>query len=229
MQRRSWSSAKVRFFKLNYGEVMESLKRYAERALEKGARAVILIGSLARGDYTAFSDADVLVVSDSAPENPIERLRGYIDPSTPIDVEPRVYRSEELIDMALRGSRLAIEVVEHGKLLAGDGGVVVEVEEALALRKLVEKAVDEYNKYRAPEAKASIEHLKRGELKVRIEGTFCFTCGFYDYIDDLKIELEDAGVHVEVREVKEVLEEVEVTFTVKGLTSRARERLASPS
>jgi hypothetical protein len=54
IQRKLQSTAKLKFFKLNYEEVMERLKEYAEKTIAKGVKAVILIESLARGDYTAF-------------------------------------------------------------------------------------------------------------------------------------------------------------------------------
>lgn len=124
MRGRYWSSAGVRFFKLDYEKAMEELREYAQKALLKGARAVVLIGSLARGDYTAFSDADVVIVVDEAPDRPQDRVLDFLDPTLTLDVEPRVYTAEELLRMAREGRRLAEEVVEHGKLLAGDSGLI---------------------------------------------------------------------------------------------------------
>ncbi|ARD85028.1 nucleotidyltransferase [Ferroplasma acidiphilum] len=46
----------------------------------------ILIGSLARGDCTPFSDADVIIITDST-RSEIE----FMDPHMPIDIEPRVF------------------------------------------------------------------------------------------------------------------------------------------
>jgi predicted nucleotidyltransferase len=64
--------------------------------LEKRAVAVILIGSLNRGDYTAFSDADiVIVVRNDYPEKFLDRVTDFTDPTLPIDVEPRVYTENE--------------------------------------------------------------------------------------------------------------------------------------
>jgi len=48
--------SEVRFSRINYEEVMRRLREYAEKAVARGALAVILIGSLARGDYTARSE-----------------------------------------------------------------------------------------------------------------------------------------------------------------------------
>ena len=132
MRRRSWSSAGVRFFELDYERVIRELREYAEGAVAREARAVILIGSLARGDYTAFSDADVLIISDRVPERPVDRIAEFLDPTLPIDLEPRVYTSEEFLRMAREGRRVVREAVEYGILLAGDEEVLREAKEALA-------------------------------------------------------------------------------------------------
>ena len=124
MQKKSSSTADVKLLKLNYDEVMEKLREYAERAIAKGARTVILIGSLARGDYTAYSDADVVIVSDNVPERPIDRLAEFIDPTLPIDLEPRVYTTREIIKMAEEGRRVVKEIISYGKVLAGDATLI---------------------------------------------------------------------------------------------------------
>ncbi|MHC1628038.1 MAG: nucleotidyltransferase domain-containing protein [Candidatus Nezhaarchaeales archaeon] len=215
MLRKSSNSAKIKFFKLNYDEVMERLKHYAEKIVKKGAKLVILIGSLARGDYTAFSDADVLIISDGIPKRPIDRLKEYIDPSMPIDVEPRVYTTKEVIQMALKKAKIIIEALTYGKVLAGNSGFLEEIKEAMSIRNIIEKAIEEYNKYRAPEVEASLVYIGDQEFKVKFSGSFCYTCGFYDYFDDLKIELEDLGLKTEIKEIEEIPEGAIVTFTVK--------------
>ena len=134
MRRRSWSSAGVRFFRLDHEAVVEELRGYAQKALEKGARAVILIGSLARGDYTAFSDADIIIISDGVPERPMDRVIAFMDPTLSVDVEPRVYTTEEFLRMAGEARRIVREVVEHGILLAGDGELIEEARRKLFSR-----------------------------------------------------------------------------------------------
>ena len=134
MRRRSWSSAGVRFFRLDHEAVVEELRGYAQKALEKGARAVILIGSLARGDYTAFSDADIIIISDDVPERPMDRVIAFMDPTLSVDVEPRVYTTEEFLRMAGEARRIVREVVEHGVLLAGDGELIEEARRKLFFR-----------------------------------------------------------------------------------------------
>ncbi|MCS7216840.1 MAG: hypothetical protein NZ924_04050 [Candidatus Bipolaricaulota bacterium] len=53
------------------------------------------------------------------------------------------------------------------------------------LRKAVEEAIARYNAGRAPEAVAELLDLQGDEARVRFTGTFCRTCGVYDYFEDL--------------------------------------------
>ena len=124
MQKKSSSTVGIRLLKLNYSEVMRELRKYAERAVVKGARAVILVGSLARGDYTAYSDADIIIVSDSVPERLIDRIPEFMDPALPVDVVPIVYTTDEVVKMAEEGRKVIGEIISYGKLLAGDERLV---------------------------------------------------------------------------------------------------------
>ncbi|KON32880.1 hypothetical protein AC477_02330, partial [miscellaneous Crenarchaeota group-1 archaeon SG8-32-1] len=53
------------------------------------------------------------------------------------------------------------------------------------------KAVEEYNKYRSPEATAKLIEIQKHEFVVEFEGPFCSSCGVQDYIEDFIYELED--------------------------------------
>jgi len=124
MRRKLLNTVEVKLFKLDYDEVMEKLREYSEKAVAKGAKTVVLIGSLARGDYTAFSDADILIIADNVPERPIDRLKEFIDPTLPIDLDVRVYTSKEFMKMAERGMRIVKEVVKYGIVIAGDPTII---------------------------------------------------------------------------------------------------------
>ena len=127
----SSSSAGLRVFRLDYELVIRKLREYAERAVERGALAVVLVGSLARGNYTAFSDADVVVVvRDDYPKKLPERVEDFMDPTLPVDLEPRVYTLSELLELARSGARIVEEVLRYGVLLAGDRGVLEELSRA---------------------------------------------------------------------------------------------------
>jgi len=110
---------------------MEELKSYAERSLAKGAKAVVLIGSLARGDYTAFSDADVLVLVEKSSKRPVDRIEDFIDPSLSLDLEPLVYAVDEFLEMARERRKVVLEAVKYGKLLAGDSDILEKAREML--------------------------------------------------------------------------------------------------
>jgi predicted nucleotidyltransferase len=121
MHEKSSNSAGLKVFRLNYELVFKRLKEYAERALEKGAIVVFLIGSLARGDYTAFSDADVvIIVRDDYPKKLPDRISDFIDPTLSVDVEPRVYTLSEFSKMAQNKERIIREIEKYGIILAGD-------------------------------------------------------------------------------------------------------------
>lgn len=68
----------------------------------------------------------------------------------------------------------------------------------IRLRRIIEDAVKEYNRYRSPEATAEILEFRAGLLKVRITGSFCETCGINDWVDDLRYVLEDHGLKVKL-------------------------------
>jgi len=135
MPEKSLSSAGVRLLRLDYGSVLEALKSYAERVVAKGALLVVLVGSLARGDYTAYSDADVLVVLESSDKKPHERIPDFLDPTLPVDVDPFVYTLDEITRLAYEGSRIVQEAVERGVLLAGSESVFARIKDAFYARR----------------------------------------------------------------------------------------------
>ena len=121
MPKRFSNSVGVRFLKMNYDEVMSFLRSYAERHVRDGdARLVVLYGSLARGDYTVFSDADLLIIVDKAEERIIDRIPRFLEPKAPIDLEPRVLTIAEALKMAEEGKKFLETVFSEGILLAGD-------------------------------------------------------------------------------------------------------------
>ena len=131
MQKKSLNTVEVIFFSLDYEAILKMLRDYARKCIEKGAKTVVLIGSLARGDYTAFSDADIVIISDNVTSKPIDRIKEFIDPTLPIDVEPRVYTTQEILGMAMKKRRIVKEIVSHGKLLAGDKKVLEQLRKLL--------------------------------------------------------------------------------------------------
>ena len=124
-------SSEVRFFKLNHEALINELREYAKKALEKGALSVILVGSLARGDYTAFSDADVIIIVEESSERPMDRIAKFMETKTSVDVDVRVYTLEEIENMIGCGSRIIHEIAEHGIILGGKQEILRRIKEAI--------------------------------------------------------------------------------------------------
>ncbi|WP_225876075.1 nucleotidyltransferase domain-containing protein [Infirmifilum lucidum] len=126
-------------YRLDREKVVAELRRYARDALRKGALLVVLVGSLARGDYTAYSDADVVVVLESSDKKPHERIPEFLDPTLTVDVNPFVYTLDEILDFARSGRRVVKEVLEYGVVLEDDERLLMLIREAYELsRKLPE-------------------------------------------------------------------------------------------
>ena len=83
------------------------------------------------------------------------------------------------------------------------------------LKEQISKAIEEFNKYKAPEAKAKLISLDENSFKIEFTGGFCKTCGFYDYFDDFLEELSKAGLKAKKGEVKEIADGGIVEFLVE--------------
>jgi len=71
------------------------------------------------------------------------------------------------------------------------------------LRNIAKRALEDYNKIRAPEAVARLIKVEGSLLYVEFSGSYCETCGLYDWIEDFKYVLEDLGVKAEIVDVIE--------------------------
>lgn len=80
------------------------------------------------------------------------------------------------------------------------------------MKRMIEKVIEEYNRYRSPEAVARVISIDERSFKIEFRGSFCRTCGFYDYIEDFKFMLEDKGIKAEIKEIKEIEGGVVVRF-----------------
>lgn len=80
---------------------------------------------------------------------------------------------------------------------------------------ITNRAIKEYNMYRVPEVKVKLIELDDDWLKINFEGSYCLTCGFYDYFDDFKITLEDLGLKTYITDIEEKDESVNVKFKIE--------------
>lgn len=86
-----------------------------------------------------------------------------------------------------------------------------------AVGSVLEEAVEAYNDYRSPMARAEPLDTDGDEFTVRFEGPFCTTsCCRDDYFEDLVYELDELGVdraRLSVTEIRQVDREAfEVTY-----------------
>jgi len=54
---------------------------------------------------------------------------------------------------------------------------------------VVDRAVEEYNRFRSPEATVRIVERRRDGFVAEFSGSFCATCGVYDWLEDLRYEI----------------------------------------
>jgi hypothetical protein len=111
----------------------EAIGRFVERAMwELHPLALILFGSLAKGDYHQRSDADFCIVLTQAPRSMFEGHDQAVicDPSGV--VQPLVYGPDQFRQMIRQANGLALEIMADGLFLAGDETSWQEIEELAA-------------------------------------------------------------------------------------------------
>ena len=97
-----------------------AIGRLAERLAAWGATKVILHGSVARGDFSATSDIDLIIVKDTperVPRRIAEALDRCVEAAAPLSVEPLVYTPAEFERLLADENPLITEAVRHGRVL----------------------------------------------------------------------------------------------------------------
>ncbi|MCS7102528.1 MAG: desulfoferrodoxin family protein [Candidatus Korarchaeum sp.] len=84
----------------------------------------------------------------------------------------------------------------------------------LEVSEAVSKAVDKYNSLRGEESSANIVYINNKTIKVEFTGSFCKTCGFYDYFEDFRQLLEEFGVKSSLISIDELEEGALVTYSI---------------
>jgi uncharacterized protein len=104
-------------------ELLDRARRLATALpAELRVRAVVVFGSVARGDFNKWSDVDVLVVADGATGGPIERHEAL--GAVPGRVQPVVWTSTEFSERERAGDPIAREVRTTGVWLVGSAGAL---------------------------------------------------------------------------------------------------------
>jgi hypothetical protein len=61
-------------------------------------------------------------------------------------------------------------------------------------------AIEKFNEIRVPEAKAELIEFKENNFLIKFSGHMCFTCGTYDYFEDLIYEFKDWGIEIKIKD-----------------------------
>ena len=101
---------------------MYKLKEYGIKCENKGSLLTILIGSLARGDYTPFSDADIIIITKSR-----LNIIDFMDTDMPVDIEPRLYTLNEILNMSKEKRKIIYEIIKNGILLSGNKDLMKKI------------------------------------------------------------------------------------------------------
>lgn len=80
-------------------------------------RAAVVVGSVARGDFNAWSDIDLLVVAEGLPDRVLDRAEAA-GPSPGL-VSPVLWTVEEWTRQLGQRNLLAVEALERGAWLVG--------------------------------------------------------------------------------------------------------------
>lgn len=67
------------------------------------------------------------------------------------------------------------------------------------LEEYIRKAILLYNRYRSPEAVAKLVSLSPENLTLSFSGSFCYSCGVIDYVEDFSHELKLLTDKVELK------------------------------
>ncbi|MBS7288128.1 MAG: hypothetical protein KIH01_05150 [Candidatus Freyarchaeota archaeon] len=84
------------------------------------------------------------------------------------------------------------------------------------LEERVSAAIQEYNRYHAPEAVAELVQVSESRFCVFFSGgSLCRSCGVYDYFDDLRVLLEDFGLRTRIEGFEEGGDGIFVVFVIE--------------
>jgi predicted nucleotidyltransferase len=103
--------------RLSKSRLREELNRIMEGVRSYRPQKVILFGSLAREDYHALSDIDLLIIKET--DRPFAERIGDVlslcDYSIPL--EPLVYTPEEFARMCAENNPFIEQVLQEGKII----------------------------------------------------------------------------------------------------------------
>jgi predicted nucleotidyltransferase len=108
----------ARFFRLDKPKIGHALQRYTDGLAEDPrVLGVVLFGSLARGDATAMSDADVLIILSDHPDPFHVRAPAFLRPGIGIAMDVFPYTLEEALQALREGQGILPLAIREGRWL----------------------------------------------------------------------------------------------------------------
>lgn len=105
----------VKVFRINIEEVMERLRRWAlELAQDDNVLAVVLFGSLAKGEATPASDADILILLRESKKRFTDRIPNFLPERIGISSDIFPYTIDEFRALLRENRGMAKEISENG-------------------------------------------------------------------------------------------------------------------
>jgi predicted nucleotidyltransferase len=116
----------VRIFSVDPVKVREALRALVESRYRPDPRllAAILFGSFARGDATPGSDIDLLLVLESDPRLPRDRIPDFLPTGLPAGVDVIPLTRSELYERLAAGDAFLARVLSEGEVLFDREGVL---------------------------------------------------------------------------------------------------------
>ena len=113
----------MRVWKIDKKAVLARLTEWAQRlrSEDPNVLAIVLFGSLARGDATAASDADVLILLEDSSLDFADRFAEYKPVGLGISVEVFPYTIAEARSGLEEGWGVVRPALHEGRMLAGSG------------------------------------------------------------------------------------------------------------
>jgi hypothetical protein len=95
------------------------MNRFCLEAKTRGARAVMLFGSRAKGEHTGESDADICLIADDLPDEIFKRR--YLAPSGYQRLSVFGFRPGEFLRLLEQGNTFVLDIMHDATILYDDG------------------------------------------------------------------------------------------------------------
>jgi UTP:GlnB (protein PII) uridylyltransferase len=119
----------VRFWRLNKEEVFSKIHAWAESlSNDPNVVCVVLFGSLARGDFTASSDADLLIILRNSEKRFDERIPDFLPSGIGVGADVFPYTIDEVKRALQEGFGVAEVAFREGIWLVDKEGLKNEWE-----------------------------------------------------------------------------------------------------